>query len=108
MTRASMKPSKVPFLHLPVYFLLLACLIATTVVPALAQTIQTVHSFVSAGAFPNGRIIQGTDGLLYGTTVAGGGPGGGPTLCGAKDGSNFSQLKAFDCRVEGDGGCLRH
>jgi uncharacterized repeat protein (TIGR03803 family) len=101
-----MKPSKVPFLHLPVYFLLLACLIATTVGPALAQTIQTVHSFVSAGAFPNGRIIQGTDGLLYGTTVAGGGPGGGTIFRVAKDGSNFSQLKAFDCRVEGDGGCL--
>jgi uncharacterized repeat protein (TIGR03803 family) len=101
-----MRPSKALSLSsLPAY-LIVVCLIVGTADLSTAQTLQTVHEFVSGGAFPHGRIIQGSDGFLYGTTVAGGGAGQGTVFRVAKDGSNFSQLKGFDCRSDSDGGCL--
>lgn len=99
-----MKPSKVPLLILPAYFLLIGCLIVGTAEPSIAQTLQTVRDFVSTGVFPNG-VIQGSDGFLYGTSSIGGGAGEGTVFRVAKDGSNFSQLKAFDCSSDSDAGC---
>ncbi|MFZ0706264.1 MAG: choice-of-anchor tandem repeat GloVer-containing protein [Candidatus Korobacteraceae bacterium] len=47
-------------------------------------TQKTLYSFQGGadGAFPSGRMIFGSDGSLYGTTISGGGTGCGGTGCG--------------------------
>lgn len=47
------------------------------------------------GAFPEGELVEGADGLLYGTARAGGPNGTGTIFRLAKDGSNFSVIYTF-------------
>ena len=61
------------------------------------QGFTILHSFVgNDGTFPYARLLQANDGLLYGTTTAGGGPADGGTIFRvAADGSAFTTLHEF-------------
>jgi len=66
-------------------------------------TLATVHSFgdpLGDAAQPHGRLIEGTDGVLYGTTYAGG-RGNGTVYRVNKDGTGFAVLRSFDMAVDG-------
>jgi uncharacterized repeat protein (TIGR03803 family) len=52
---------------------------------------------------PQAKVIEGTDGNLYGTTVNGGTSGGGTIFTIAKNGSGYILLKSFDCTNPADG-----
>jgi uncharacterized repeat protein (TIGR03803 family) len=58
---------------------------------------STIYSFATwGGASPNGFLIEGNDGFLFGTTTSGyGTPVGGSVFKIAKDGSSFTSLKGF-------------
>ena len=64
--------------------------------PATSQ-FSTIYSFATwGGASPNGFLIEGNDGFLFGTTTSGyGTPVGGSVFKIAKDGSSFTSLKGF-------------
>lgn len=55
------------------------------------------------GSFPSGGIIQGSDGLIYGTAAVGGPPPyyGGTVYKINLDGTGFTLLKAFNSETEG-------
>jgi uncharacterized repeat protein (TIGR03803 family) len=57
-----------------------------------------LHNFdsVTTGSAPYGRLMQGTDGALYGTANGGGGTGYGTVFRLNPDGSGFTVLKNFD------------
>ncbi len=57
----------------------------------------TLHLFAGGndGGYPYGGLIQGTDGRLYGTTVAGGTNGNGTVFAVNPDGTNFVTLHLF-------------
>ena len=63
-----------------------------------------VHSFERTrdGAEPTGGVIEGRDGILYGTTFRGGAQDAGTIFCVTKDGTEFRVLHHFaatnDCR----------
>jgi uncharacterized repeat protein (TIGR03803 family) len=67
--------------------------------PAFSDSALTrLHSFGSSGssaANPYTRLIQASDGLLYGTTAAGGDAGQGTLFRLNPDGSGFTLLKSF-------------
>ena len=66
-----------------------------------------IHSFTTnalAGQRPRGGVIQGADGLLYGTTAVGGLTNRGTIFKIACDGSAFAQLYSFASTASGDGG----
>lgn len=68
---------------------------------------KVIHSFstnVVAGQRPRGGVIQGADGLLYGTTALGGLTNRGTIFKIACDGSAFTQLYSFASSASGDGG----
>ena len=48
------------------------------------------------GGMPNGQIVEGADGLIYGTTAYGGAYGSGSIYRIARDGSRFELLYSFD------------
>jgi uncharacterized repeat protein (TIGR01451 family) len=48
------------------------------------------------GGMPNGRIVEGLDGMIYGTTAYGGAYGSGGVYRIARDGSRFELLYSFD------------
>jgi len=57
----------------------------------------TVHSFTYAdGSYPQAGVIEGDDGLLYGTTNYGGTGGGGTVYQVAKDGTGFNTVHEFN------------
>jgi len=64
-------------------------------IPGESPTV--IHSFNSPsdGELPDGNLIQGTDGFLYGTTSGGGPSGGGTVFRMATDGTKFSLIHAF-------------
>ena len=70
-----------------------------------AGDISPLHRFTGPdGAAPFAGVILGADGLLYGTTVAGGVPtgrGSGTVFSLAQDGSNFVSIHTFDFSTEG-------
>jgi len=67
--------------------------------------VSVIHSFdtLSDGYYPVSHLVQGSDGLLYGSTTEGGSPaGGGGTLFRlGLDGSGFTTLHALDPATEG-------
>lgn len=83
----------------------MACLLVILAGGTEAQQLNQLSSFgftnLSA-ANPCGALIEGSDGLLYGTSSAGGSAGQGTVFRIAKDGSGFAILKAFGASpVEG-------
>ncbi len=56
---------------------------------------------LTSGVQPYGRLLEGSDGLLYGTTIAGGTPGGGVVFGIAKDGSGYNILHNFGGSADG-------
>ncbi|HZT41292.1 MAG TPA: choice-of-anchor tandem repeat GloVer-containing protein [Chthonomonadaceae bacterium] len=59
-------------------------------------TLTTIHNFTySDGYEPIGSLIQGVDGMLYGTTQYGGSNGAGTVFKISKDGSVFNSLHSF-------------
>ncbi len=50
----------------------------------------------AGGAYPFGKLLQGVDGALYGTTVVGGSHSGGTVFKVNPDGTAFTVLKDFD------------
>jgi uncharacterized repeat protein (TIGR03803 family) len=50
----------------------------------------------ATGGMPNGRIVEGRDGMLYGTTAYGGAHGSGGIYRLARDGSRFELVHSFD------------
>ena len=69
-----------------------------------AAGLEILHDFVSSGTFPIGKVIEGSDGNLYGTTYQGGLSNIGTVFRVAKDGSGFALLKSFAC--DGSDGCF--
>jgi len=63
----------------------------------VANQFATIYSFETwGGASPNGFLIEGNDGFLYGTTTTGyGAPVGGSVFKIGKDGSSFMSIKGF-------------
>jgi uncharacterized repeat protein (TIGR03803 family) len=60
-------------------------------------TLTTLHDFAGGdGANPYGDLIQGADGILYGTTLVGGENAVGTVFRIHTDGSNFETLHVFD------------
>ncbi len=53
------------------------------------------------GAYPQGNLVQGTDGALYGTTSAGGAFGAGTIFTLNPDGTGFTVLHTFDYSTDG-------
>lgn len=75
---------------------LLGCASCCTL--ASADSLMRLHSFGAANAAaanPFGRLIQASDGLLYGTTSTGGQTGQGVIFRMSPDGSIFTQLKSL-------------
>lgn len=68
-------------------------------------TVLRDFDFATDGAYPNGQLVQGSDGLLYGATQSSGlMPGGGGTIFRMNlDGSGFTTLKEFNNTTEGSG-----
>jgi uncharacterized repeat protein (TIGR03803 family) len=66
-------------------------------IPANAGVVTVLHTFSAAGdgASPQGALIQGEDGYLYGTTSAGGAFGKGTVFRIALDGSGYAVLHSF-------------
>ena len=75
-----------------------ACLACAAV--ARADFVQTLHTFMggaSDGANPGtSRLVEGTDGFMYGVTRAGGANGGGTFFRIGKDGTGFTVLHSFN------------
>lgn len=90
------RPSTVRCLFL---MALVAALGAASVPPACAQfTFQTIKSFgfpAQTGIYPTARLIQGSDGVLYGTTSLGSTGGYGTVFRVNKDGSGYLVLKTI-------------
>src|SRR5205085_10892413 len=60
------------------------------------QTFTTLHSFNSTdGAYPLAGIVEGSDGVLYGTTQQGGANGWGVVFKVTPDGHTFTTLHSF-------------
>lgn len=59
------------------------------------QRIVSIGPSQQSGSFPRGQLSEGTDGLLYGTTYAGGSSNLGTVFKVHKDGSGFSVLHSF-------------
>jgi uncharacterized repeat protein (TIGR03803 family) len=64
-------------------------------------TVLRSLSYASDGAFPEGTLIRGTDGRLYGTSFLGGLNGGGTVFAIAVDGTGFSALYSFSFGSDG-------
>lgn len=59
---------------------------------------RTLHSFnpaASQGRYPNGGLVEGSDGLLYGTTRSDGASGNGTLFRIAADGASFETLRVL-------------
>ncbi len=74
--------------------LLLLCLAATD---SKAQTYTILHEFGTneSGVWPQGALVQGADGTLYGTTQAGGVANHGQVFRIRSDGSGYASLRDF-------------
>ena len=74
--------------------LLLLCLAPAT---ATAQTYTILHEFGTneSGVWPQGALVQGADGTLYGTTQAGGVANQGQVFRIRPDGSGYASLRDF-------------
>lgn len=60
------------------------------------STFNVIHTFSgSDGAYPDGGLIQASDGYLYGTTVSGGVNGDGTIFLVSTDGATFNTLFSF-------------
>lgn len=96
----SLAPGKVSFARACLFF---ACLLVTARIHG-QWTEQVIFSFVrfqAAGDTPRGTVIQGTNGILYGTTSASGTASGSGTIFKLNpDGSGFKVLHTF---YAGDG-----
>ena len=77
--------------------------IAPSAAAAAAPTFERIHSFGSPGTgyYPYARLVQGTDGALYGTALYGGTNGAGTVFKLNPDGSGFTVLKSFDYSTTG-------
>jgi uncharacterized repeat protein (TIGR03803 family) len=69
-------------------------------------TLTTLYSFCQQtacvdGFQPYGALVQGTDGLLYGTTVYGGAHGQGSVFSIATSGETFTTVYSFYCCSDG-------
>src|SRR5882672_3514499 len=77
----------------------LAGLLVAAALPLAAQTNYTqLHTFGDPNEMassPYGNVIEGTDGMFYGTTAVGGVPGNGTVFRVNKDGTGFKVLYAF-------------
>ncbi len=72
---------------------------------AFAQTFRVLHTFNRTdGSQPYGRLVQGLDGNLYGTTSGGGTHNGHGTIFKIDASGGFTNL--FNFNGEGDGGQL--
>jgi uncharacterized repeat protein (TIGR03803 family) len=69
-----------------------------------AVTVEILHDFPGFGTTPQGNVIEGSDGKLYGTTISGGASGQGTVFSMAKNGTGFVLLRSFDgCSTLTDG-----
>jgi len=59
------------------------------------RLIHTFEGHITDGATPFAGLIEGSDGRLYGTTVAGGGTSQGMMFSVAKDGTGYKFLRSF-------------
>lgn len=70
-----------------------------------APAYATIHAFdvfdSAKGLFPRAGVVQGPDGVLYGTTSAGGALGGGVVYKMLGDGSGFQVVKTLEGSVTG-------
>ena len=87
---------KVPAVLLGLFWLVAVC-------PAKlnAQTISVLHSFVFPAEFPIAPLLQGPDGMLYGTASQGGSGGYGAVFKVKPDGTGFTNLYNFDGGLDG-------
>jgi uncharacterized repeat protein (TIGR03803 family) len=69
----------------------------------LAGTLSTLYSFTDGndGANPYGSLVQGTSGLFYGTTSAGGSNGYGTTFRINANGADMTPLYSFEDSIDG-------
>ncbi len=64
-------------------------------------TVLKDFDYSTTGAYPQGELMQGSDGALYGTTQSGGTYGSGTLFKVNRDGTGFTVLKNFDYYTTG-------
>src|SRR3990172_6775244 len=66
-------------------------------------TLDVLHQFPRGGEFPWAELIEGSDGMLYGTTQSGGVFGQGTVFKINKDGTGFWLVDSFQCDTNSNG-----
>ena len=90
-------PATAPRRSLAAFPLLLACLAVGAPASAGAQpAFDVLHTFDSPPRQPQGELIKGSDGALYGTTISGGNGNVGVVFKVNEDGSGFTKVHDFD------------
>jgi uncharacterized repeat protein (TIGR03803 family) len=86
--------------HVAILSLWILLFLISTAVSASAQAVL-VHDFdsLATGQYPDGRLLQASDGFLYGMTRMGGATNGaqGTIFKLLPDGTSFSIIKSFNC-----------
>jgi uncharacterized repeat protein (TIGR03803 family) len=81
--------------------LVVACVLLAA--PASGQyAVKVLHGFAVPPATPSGRLIEGSDGAIYGTTYSGGASGHGTVFRMAKDGTGLTVLHEFEGTAGGN------